>query len=148
MSAREGGEVVPTGIYWDRPSWEMARSAYIADLDTDPAAHDAFVGWLQQALSNYAALSPGARAELTAATMGEDMSRSRGFSKAYPLPVEIVQAMEQAIIADRRQLGRVVSRSGFARQAVAAAAERARIRLGHDLPPAPARLPNRPPRRH
>jgi hypothetical protein len=147
MTARDRGGVVPTGIYWDRPTWELARSAYIADLDTDPATPDAFLGWLQQALSNHAALTPGARAELAAGTTREDTSRSRGFSKAYPLPVEIVQAMEQAIIADRRELGRVVSRSGFARQAVAAAAERARIRLGYDLPPAPARLPNRPPRR-
>jgi hypothetical protein len=147
MSARDRGGVVPTGIYWDRPTWELARSAYIADLDTDPAAPDAFLGWLQQALRNHAALTPGARAQLAAGSMREDISHSRGFSKAYPLPVEIVQAMEQAIIADRRQLGRIVSRSGFARQAVAAAAERARIRLGHDLPAAPARLPNRPPRR-
>jgi len=52
--------------------------------------------------------------------------------------------MESAIVTDRQELGRVLSRSGFAHEAVLAAAGAARRRLGRDLPPAPARLPNRP----
>jgi hypothetical protein len=39
-------------------------------------------------------------------------------------------------------LGRMLSRSGLAHEVVLAAAEEARRRLGRELPPAPARLPN------
>jgi hypothetical protein len=143
---RSGGGVVSTGTYWDRRTWDLARSAYIADLDTDPDAPDAFIGWLKCALVDYAGLGPLRRAEL-AASIVLDPVAGRGFSKAFPLQVEVVEALEQAIIDDRRELGRVVSRAGFVREAVTDAAQRARQRLGRDLPPAPARLPTRPPRR-
>ena len=143
---RTGDGVVSTGTYWDRRTWELARSAYIADLDTDPDAPDAFIGWLQRALIDHAGLRPPRRAELTASIV-QDPVPGRGFSKAFPLQVEVVEALEQAIIDDRRELGRVVSRAGFVREAVTHAAQRARQRLGRDLPPAPARLPTRPPRR-
>jgi hypothetical protein len=143
---RTGDGVVPTGTYWDRRTWELARSAYIADLDADPDAPDAFIGWLQRALIEYAGLGPQRRAELAASIVSDPVA-GPGFSKAFPLPVEIVQALEQAIIDDRRELGRMVSRAGFVREAVTHAAQRARQRLGRELPPAPPRLPTRPPRR-
>jgi hypothetical protein len=117
-------------------TWDLARSAYIADLDTDADAPDAFIGWLQRALIDYAGLGPLRRAEL-AASIVQDPVAGRGFSKAFPLQVEVVQALEQAIIDDRRELGRVVSRAGFVREAVTHAAQRARQRLGRDLPPGP-----------
>jgi hypothetical protein len=138
---RTGGGVVSTGTYWDSRTWDLARSAYIADLDTDPDSPDAFIGWLQRALVDYAGLGPLRRAELAASIVLEPVA-SRGFSKAFPLQVEVVEALEQAIIDDRRELGRVVSRAGFVREAVTHAAQCARLRLGRDLPPAPARLPS------
>jgi hypothetical protein len=141
-----GDGVVATGTYWDRRTWDLARSAYIADLDTDADAPDAFIGWLQRALLDYAGLGPLRRAEV-AASIVPDPVANRGFSKAFPLQVEVVQALEQAIIDDRRELGRMVSRAGFVREAVTHAAQRAGQRLGCDLPPAPPRLPTRPPRR-
>jgi hypothetical protein len=105
---RTGGGVVSTGTYWDRRTWDLARSAYIADLDTDPDAPDAFIGWLQRALIDYAGLGPQGRAEF-AASIVLDPVASRGFSKAFPLQVEVVEAIEQAIIDDRRELGRAWS---------------------------------------
>jgi hypothetical protein len=58
------GGVVSNGTYWDSRTWDLARSAYIADLDTDPDAPDAFVGWLQRALIDHASLSPKQRVAL------------------------------------------------------------------------------------
>ena len=41
---------IPVGIYWKPGVWDLARSAYIADLDTDADSPGSFVGWLAQAL--------------------------------------------------------------------------------------------------
>lgn len=139
-------ELVPTGTYWDQESWDLARSAYIADLDTDPGAPDAFVAWLSRALDDHAQRTPSARAELAAAQRS-DLGRQRGFGRTHPLRQSTVAALEQAIVEDRQQLGRVISRSGFMREAVLVAAARSRERFGRELLPAPARLPTRPPRR-
>lgn len=148
-------DVIPVGIYWDQQVWDLARSAYVADLDSDPASPDAFVGWLHQAIDRYAARTPAARAQLLAeleaaldAEAGAGVGAGvRGISKTYPLKQHTIDALEQAIVDDRRDLGRMVSRSGFVQEAARAAAVEARRRRGRELPPAPARLPNRPPRR-
>lgn len=58
-----------------------------------------------------------------------------------------MNALEKAISTDRRELGRVVSRSEFVRHAALATADQAEQRLGRRLAPAPMRLPNRPVRR-
>ena len=79
------------------------------------------------ALVDYAGLGPLRRAEL-AASIVLDPVAGRGFSKVFPLQVEVVEALEQAIIDDRRKLGRMVSRAGFVREAVTHAAQRARQR--------------------
>lgn len=148
-------DVIPVGIYWDQQLWDLARSAYVADLDSDPASPDAFVGWLHQAIEKYAVRTPATRAQLLAeldAEAGPEAgvgvgAGGRGISKTYPLKQRTIDALEQAIVDDRRDLGRMVSRSGFVQEAVRAAAAEARRRRGRELPPAPARLPNRPPRR-
>lgn len=140
-------DLVPTGTYWDHPTWELARSAYIADLDTDPTAPDSFVGWLHRALDEHSAQTPATRSRMAEATTMEATTKERGFSKTYPLKASTVEALEGAIVDDRQQADRVISRSGFLREAVHAAARHARDRVGRDLPPAPSRLPNRPPRR-
>lgn len=136
-----------SGIYWKPSLWALARSAYVADLDTDPECPDAFVAWLGRALEWHAARTPTQRAaiaddpQLGAAT-------GNGANRSHPLRVSTIEAVEDALILDRRELGRVVSRSAFAHEAVVAAAAAARERLGgRPLPPPPARLSNRPPRR-
>ena len=49
---------VSTGIYWDQPTWDLARSAYIADLDGDPDSPDSWIGWLHRDLGAYVARTP------------------------------------------------------------------------------------------
>lgn len=142
---------VSTGIYWDKQSWDLARSAYVADLDTDPESPDSWIGWLHRALDDHAARTPEQRAELagTGALFDEVADPGKGFNRAHPFARETIEAMVLAIIDDRRQQGRVLSRSQFFREAVHRAAEQARVRRGHELPPPPAgRLPTRPPRCH
>jgi hypothetical protein len=63
----EDDDLISTGIYWDRATWDLARSAYIADLDTDPDGPGSFVGWLDRALDRHTARSPSARVDLAAA---------------------------------------------------------------------------------
>jgi len=80
-------------------------SANVADLDTDPECPGAFVGWLAQALERH-------RAQVCA---------RKSFNKAHVLPASTNTAVEDAIVANRQELGRVVVRSAFAREAVIAA---------------------------
>lgn len=141
-----GVGLVPTGTYWDSSTWDTARSAYVADLDSDPGSPGAFLEWLHRALHDHTARSPRARAEIADAQQDRPPPE-RGFSKTFPLRDSTVRAVEAAIIDDRVELGRLISRSGFLREAVLEAAAHARRRCGRDLPPAPARLPTHPPRR-
>ena len=133
------------GIYWERAVWDRARSAYVADLDSDQDSPGSFIGWLNRALEQHAARTPQQRSELAELTI--ERAAGRSFNKGHPLKQDVVDAMEDAIVTDRQELGRVVARSGFVKEAVLAAAQDARRRLGRELPPPPARLPNRPPRR-
>ena len=41
---------ISVGIYWKPGVWDLARSAYLADLDTDADSPGSFVGWLAQML--------------------------------------------------------------------------------------------------
>lgn len=141
---------VSTGIYWDQPTWDLARSAYIADLDGDPDSPDSWIGWLHRDLGAYVARTPQERADLasTSSPDRDSAHRTRGFNRSHPFPESMIEGMETAIVEDRRQQGRTLSRSQFFREAVQLAAKDARVRLGRDLPPPPSgRLPTRPPRR-
>ena len=138
-------EMVRTGIYWHREVHDLARSAYVADLDATPAGPEFFVDWLRRALEEHAALTPDDRDDLGGAL--PELDAGRGFNQMYPLPSDLLDQVEQAIVEDRRQLGRVSSRSAFTREAVLVAADAARSRRGGTLPPPPSRLPNRRPRR-
>lgn len=141
-----GAETERTGIYWKPSLWALARSAYVADLDHDPGSPDAFVSWLGRALEQHAARTPAQRVEISEDPQLQNVTGS-GVNRSHPLRVRTIELVEEAVIADRGELGRVVSRSAFAAESVIAAARAARERLGRPLPPPPARLSNRPPRR-
>ena len=141
---RTGAGVAQMGVYWPRGVWALARSAYVADLDSSPENPGTFAKWLVAAVEQHLARTPAERAAI-----GEHLdkhSTGRGTSRAHRVGAELIAAIEQAIITDRRELGRVVSRSRFVLEAVTAAAANARQRLGRPLPPPPRLLANRPPR--
>ena len=140
---------IPVGIYWKPGVWDLARSAYIADLATDADSPGSFVGWLAQALEVHAKRSPQKRAELAAAGENHPALVSvtrKSFNKKHDLPASTIEAVEDALVVDRQELGRMLARSAFAQEAVIVAAEEARRRLGRELPPPPQKLSNRPPR--
>ncbi|MDP3966764.1 MAG: hypothetical protein Q8Q02_00670 [Nocardioides sp.] len=141
---------IPVGIYWRPGVWDLARSANIAELDDDADSPARFVGWLAQALELHARRSPQQRAELAAAGEKHPALVSvtrKSFNKKHDLTASTIEAVEDALVADRQELGRMLARSVFAQEAVVVAAEAARQRLGRDLPPPPQKLSNRPPRR-
>lgn len=139
------GETVATGAYWAPQTWEMARAAYVYDLDTDPGCPDAFLGWLHRAIEDHVARGPQGRAQL-AIPGAEGREGGRGFNRHHPLAAETRAAMEDAIVADRLA-GRVLSRSGFIHEAVTASIAVTQQRVGHPLQPVEGKLPNRPARR-
>jgi hypothetical protein len=137
--------VVQLGVYWTRDHWDLARSAYVADLDADPDSPAVFVRWLVRAIEQHTVRTPAERA-----AVGEqmpDQAAGRGTSRGHRVGQDVIDAIEDAIVADRRVLGRVVSRSRFVLEAVTAAAAAAQERRGRALPPPPRQLANRPPRR-
>lgn len=131
---------VRTGIYLQAGTFAAAKSAYIADFETVAASPDTFAAWLAGVLDRHARRSPQARASLAEQLPGETVGG--GVNRAFVLPVATVEAMHEAIGADRRS-GTTTSRSQFASVAIRSAIEEARRRAGGELPPAPARLPNK-----
>lgn len=147
MSDPADAGTVPVGTYWDTGTWAAARSAYIADLDTDPTSPGSFVGWLHQALQRHIDRTPSGRAGLGIPVPQRKQANGPAkLNRTFPMDVGLVEGLEAAIVQDRVN-GRILSRSGFIHEAVTAAADQARERLGTNLPSAPVRLPNRPPRR-
>lgn len=136
---------IPVGIYWSSEAWALARAAFVAELDE--GGPPSLTEWIRLAVDRHATRTPAARRQL--ASRSDDSApaaRSRGFSKTHPLPAATLDAMDAAVRADRAE-GRVISQAEFVREAATAAAAATRERLGRDLPPAPARLPNRWPTR-
>lgn len=142
--AEHGAKVAQLGVYWPRSAWDLARSAYVADLDTDPDSPNAFVGWLARVIERHIARTPAERVKI--ADQIPATAEGRSSSKGHRVGRELINALETAII-DERQHGRIVSRSAFVLEAVHAAGDEARSRLGRPLPPPPAKLTNSPPRR-
>ena len=108
---------IPVGIYWKPGVWDLARSAYLADLDTDAESPGSFVGWLAQALELHARRSPQQRSELAAAGEKHPALVSvtrKSFNKKHDLPASTIEAVEDALVADRQELGRMLARSAFA----------------------------------
>lgn len=137
-------KAVALGVYWPRSSWDLARSAYLADLDSKPDSPDTFVGWLVRAIEQHVARTSQARAEI--AVRLPSTERGGGSSRSHRIGRPVIDSLEEAIVRDR-QAARIVTRSGFVLEAVHAAGEETRGRLGRPLPAPPARLSARPPRR-
>lgn len=135
---------VRLGGYWQPGTFDTAKRGYLADLDTQPDSPGTFAGWIDRAIRHHAELTPQQRQQV-AAKLGEESHEGQGNSRSFDVAADTVQAMESAVAADRRH-GRVTSRAGFIAEAARAAVVEARTRYGAELPAAPARLPNRPPR--
>jgi hypothetical protein len=136
------GPTVRVGMYLHRKTFEEAKSAYLVDLDTAPAAPGNFAVWISQVLAGHAQLAPNKRLEL-AHQLPEETPEGRGISRSFHIPEQVIDEMNAAIVADR-QHGRFLSRSEFATEAIRLATQSARTRAGGVLPPPPKRLPNNP----
>lgn len=136
-------ETISTGAYWDPDTWQLARAAYVADLDNDPNAPDAFIGWIHRAIEQHAARGVRGRARLRVQLSPTGDGR-RGFNRHHPLRASTRSALEQAIVEDRRSGGVVLSRSGFLREAVIAGIDASRRQAGRELTMVTDRLPNHP----
>ena len=132
------------GGYWHPGTFDNAKRGYLADLDSQPDSPGSFAGWIDRAIRHHADLTPQQRQQI-AAQLGEEPTEGRGNSRSFDVAATTVEAMEHAVAADRRH-GRVTSRAGFIAEATRAAVTEARTRYGAELPAAPARLPNKPPR--
>lgn len=135
------------GTSWQAVTFEEAKSAYMMDLDlSDSTAPNAFNEWIEAAIVTHARLSPNRRQKVVAGLPVEsrnDAPRPRSFDVA----ISALSAMDEAITEDRKNLAIVNGRSSFVRDAVRAAVADVKQRSGRtDLPPAPTRLPRRPPK--
>ena len=140
----EGIATERLGTYWHRPTFDAARSAYLVDLDHDPTPATSFARWIAKVIRAHAELTPQARAMAAAAAPSEPSTGS-GFSRSFDIPTDVITMMTEAITADRREgSGRVMGASQFAGEAIRVAISKARSLAGGQLPPAPARLPNKP----
>lgn len=138
---------MPTTVYWDRPTWDRARAAYMADLDTLESSPTAFLWWLHRCLGVYSDLSPASRDRIRRRHPDPARGTGQGFSRMHTLRTDLLDRIDGAIVRDRRDLGQMVSVSQFCREAARAAADAAEQRLGRGLPPAPGRLLNNPRRK-
>lgn len=141
-AARSTTATTRTGLYFHPATFEAAKSAYLVDFDALPDSADSFARWVSAALDVHAGLTAEQRAA-AAAGLPEEPRAGSGFTRSFELDDSTVQAMETAITEDRRA-HRYVTRSQFSNEAVRVAIEAAKTRAGGVLPPAPARLPNRP----
>lgn len=126
---------------WFRPAtFQDAKSAFLVSVDQAPIEVDNFTAWIGHVLSVYANKAPAARAKLAAALPAEEAAG--GVGRTFELPPAVVEAVNDAVVLDRQEAGRVLSVSAWAVEAVRVAIEDARRRVG-TLPPPPARLPRR-----
>lgn len=128
-------------IYWRGTTLEDARRAYMADIDTQPEGPTSFARWIDRAVAAHANLSTDDRSKL-AVTLGEQADED-AMPRSFEVQSATVVAMRSAIAADRAPGIPAQTRSDFVADAVRQATREARQRWGKDLPPAPARLPNR-----
>jgi hypothetical protein len=134
-------------IHWHPATFEAARGAYLADLENRPEALTGFARWVDQAIAHHAGLTRNCRVALAGQLPTEPGDHGPGVSRSFPIRSTTMAAMQAAIVMDARNPERLLNRNRFAAEAVRAAVEAARRRNGGTLPPAPTRLPRKPPRR-
>lgn len=132
-------ETARLGIYMTPDEYQGAKAAYLADWQAGGEA-DTFARWIAGALETHAARTPAARGPLSR-PVGRSQTRT-GSSKSFSIPAGTVEQMREAITADQG-VGRWLSDSAWAGDAIAAAVEAARKQAGGQLPEPPARLPTR-----
>ncbi len=130
------------GVYMQRPTFDAARSAYMADLDTLATGPDTLARWVDAALAAYAALDASERVAIADTLPAEDRTEARGINRTFQVGADTIEKVNAALVADR-QAGRWRSRSVFAVEAIQWAINAAKERAGGVLPEAPPRLPNR-----
>lgn len=131
---------VRLGIYFRPGAFTEMKQAYLADFMADPDhAPNTIASWVAAAIDAHAARTPAARGRMAT---GEARGEGSGTTRSFTIPADTVDNVKAAMAADR-QLARFISMSLFARDAITAAVEAARERADGNLPPAPARLPNR-----
>lgn len=143
-AAKPAGKRVTStiGVYMQRHTFDAARGAYVADLDTLATGPDTFARWVDAALAEYAGLTPARRTAIAERLPAQQRTDSRGINRTFQVGQDTIEATNAALVADR-QAGRVHSRSEFAVEAILWATEASRERNGGVLPEAPPRLPNR-----
>lgn len=118
---------------------DNAKSGYLADWQAGGQA-DTLSRWISEAIEAHAARSVDERARLA-----QDQQRAEtrtGASRSFHIHTDVIERMREAITADQ-SAGRWTSDSAWCTDAIAAAVEVARKRVGGNLPTPPARLPNR-----
>lgn len=134
------------GTSWQAATFEEAKSAYMVDLDLSDATPNAFNEWIEAAIVKHARLSPNRRQRVVA-TLSSEIRNDPPRPRSFDVATSALSAMDEAITEDRQSLAIVNGRSSFVRDAVRAAVADVKLRSGRtDLPPAPSRLPRRPPK--
>lgn len=128
-------------IYLHRSTFDDAKSAYLVDLDL-PDAEGSIARWISAAIERWAELTPAERRH-RAGELPEERREGSGLSRTFDIGDNAIEATKQAMLDDRAQARVYESRSQFVTDAIRVAIEQSRDRVG-TLPPAPARLPNRP----
>lgn len=140
-SGEPAGMTARLSVYWRGATLEDARRAYMADIDTQPEGPTSFARWIDRAVAEHARLSTGDRADVAAALGEQPQEDAR--PRSFEVQAATVTSMRTAIAADRAPGIPAQTRSDFVADAVRQATNDARRRWGKELPPAPARLPNR-----
>lgn len=133
-----GGGGARISLYLHPDTYRDARAAYVVDFE-QPNPASSYAEWVAAAVHTHADLPSAERAQL-AGTLPDIDRAGVGIHRTVKVSALIQTVMDDARRQDRLA-GRVIGRSGFAYEAVLAAIDAARTRVGGVLPEPPARLP-------
>lgn len=137
-TASTGGGGARISLYLHPDTYRDARAAYVVDFE-QPNPASSYAEWVAAAVHAHADLQSEERARL-ADTLPDVDRAGVGIHRTVKVSADIQTFMDDARRHDRLA-GRVIGRSGFAYEAVLAAIDAARARVGSVLPEPPARLP-------
>ncbi len=133
-----GGGGARISLYLHPDTYRDTRAAYVVDFE-QPNPASSYAEWIAAAVHAHADLQSEERAQL-AGTLADIDRAGVGIHRTVKVSEQIQTVMDDARRQDRLA-GRVIGRSGFAYEAVLAAIDAARARVGGVLPEPPARLP-------